>query len=251
MFYFTKILPLFALPLGVVILLMIAAIIWRTRWALVSAFTLLFVASLPLTGRLLLRLVEYGMERSPANAVVEVDAIVVLSEGRTVAPGAARISEWNDADRFFGGVELFKAGKAPLLVFTGGSAPWDDGSLLEGNILAGQAVEMGVPIESIRITSRVLNTKQEADAVANLARQQWGAEISGRKILLVTSAYHMTRAREVFVKAGLEVIPFPVDFFVSHNRKIDVTDFIPSALGLHWTSVALREVYGLAIVRLC
>jgi hypothetical protein len=49
--------------------------------------------------------------------------VSVLSEGRLVAPGNAAVSEWKDADRFFGGVELFKAGKSPLLVFTGGAAP--------------------------------------------------------------------------------------------------------------------------------
>lgn len=250
MFYLSKILPVFVLPLGMVLLLMVAAIIWKRRWVLVVALVLLYVASLPLTGRLLLGWVESGMERLPAGAAEKADAIVVLSEGRTLAPGTARISEWNDADRFFGGIELFKDGKAPLIVFTGGAAPWDAKAHLEGNLLAGHAVAMGIPAESIRTTSRVLNTKQEADAVADLARQRWGADIDGTKILLVTSAYHMPRAREVFAKAGLEVLPFPVDFFVSRDRKVDVTDFVPSSLGLHETSVALREVYGLAMATL-
>ena len=249
MFYLSKILPFFALPLGVVILLMVAALIWRSRWALVAALTLLCAASLPLTGRILLGWVESGMERLPAGAAETADAIVVLSEGRTLAPGTARISEWNDADRFFGGVELFKAGKAPLLVFTGGAAPWDAGAPLEGSLLANCAIAMGIPAESIRTTSRVLNTKQEAEAVAELARRRWAAEVDGTRILLVTSAYHMPRAREVFANAGLEVQPFPVDFFVSRGRKVDVTDFIPSPLGLHETTVALREIYGLVMTR--
>lgn len=251
MFYLSKILPVLVLPLGVVLLLMVVVIIWKRRWVSVVALVLLYVASLPLTGRLLLGWVESGMERLPAGAAEKADAIVVLSEGRTLAPGTARISKWNDADRFFGGIELFKAGKAPLLVFTGGAAPWDPKAPLEGNLLADHAAAMGIPPESIRTTSQVLNTKQEAYAVVDLARQRWGADIiDGTKILLVTSAYHMPRAREVFAKAGLEVLPFPVDFFVSRDRKVDVTDFIPSSLGLHEKSVALREVYGLAMTRL-
>lgn len=250
MFYLSKILPLFALPLGVVLLLMVAAIILRSRWALVAALTLLYVASLPLTARILLGWVESSMERLSAGAAETADAIVVLSEGRTLAPGPARISEWNDADRFFGGVELFKAGKAPLLVFTGGAAPWDPEAPLEGTLLSSHAVAMGIPAQSIRTTSRVFNTKQEADAVADLARRRWAAEIDGTRILLVTSAYHMPRAREVFANAGLEVRPFPVDFFVSRDRKVDIMDFLPSPLGLHETTVALREIYGLAMARL-
>lgn len=250
MFYLSKILPVFVLPLGVVFLLMVAAIIWRSRWVSVAALALLYVASLPLTARILLGWVESGMVRLQAGAAETADAIVVLSEGRTLAPGPARISEWNDADRFFGGVELFKAGKAPLLVFTGGAAPWDAEAPLEGTLLSSHAVAMGIPAQSIRTTSRVFNTKQEAEAVADLARRRWAAEIDGTRILLVTSAYHMPRAREVFANAGLEVQPFPVDFFVSRDRKVDITDFVPSPLGLHETTVALREIYGLAMARL-
>src|ERR1019366_6437057 len=86
------------------------------------------------------------------------------------APGKAAVSEWTDGDRFFGGVELFKAGKSPLLVFTGGAAPWDPNAALEGDVLAGYARAMGVPGGQIVKTPRVMTTAEEAGAVAALLR---------------------------------------------------------------------------------
>ena len=62
------------------------------------------------------------------------------------------------------------------------------------------------------------------------------------RILLVTSAYHMSRAEMLFRLAGLEVIPFPVDFQI----KLGITprSFIPSGETLKQTDAALKEIYG-------
>jgi hypothetical protein len=38
--------------------------------------------------------------------------------------GDSTYLEWGDPDRFFGGIALFKAGKAQKLVFTGGKMPF-------------------------------------------------------------------------------------------------------------------------------
>ena len=47
-----------------------------------------------------------------AMAAPRADAIVVLSGGRHPAPGVARVSEWEDPDRFLAGLDLYRAGKA-------------------------------------------------------------------------------------------------------------------------------------------
>ena len=73
---------------------------------------------LPLVSGSLMRAIEGRADRIPASDAPIADAIVVLSGYRIIAPGRAAISEWTDPDRFFCGVELFKAEKSPLLVFT-------------------------------------------------------------------------------------------------------------------------------------
>lgn len=247
MIYLNKILPLFVLPVGITLILIAAGLIRRQRSLIWAGLALLWISSTPLVANALFGVVEGGAERRPAVDAPTADAIVVLSGGRVTAPGAAAISEWGDPDRFFGGVELFQAGKAPLLVFTGGAVAWAPDDPREGDVLAKFAVAMGVPVDRILTTGAVLNTAEEAGAVAQLLHER---RLDRARILLVTSAFHMSRARQQFESAGLAVSPFPVDFILSAGGRMTVLDALPTAGAQNRTSIALRELYGRLYYRL-
>ena len=247
MIYLHKILPLFVLPVGITLILVTAGLRLRRRWLIWSGVAVLWLSSTPFVSGLAVRAAESWATRGLAVEAPTADAIVVLSEGRTIAPGKAAVSEWGSADRFFGGVELFKAAKAPLLVFTGGVSPWDPDAPLEGDILSVYAKEMGVPDSQIATTPRVMDTAEESQAVATLLR----GRLSGPtwrggppRVLLVTSAFHMARARLLFERAGMKVMPFPVDFKVSAGVTPLVLALLPSAAALAQTEMAWREGYG-------
>ena len=57
---------------------------------------------------------ESWSERSRAINSPSADAIVDLSSGKVFATGIAKVSEWVEPDRFYGGIKLLKAGKCPL-----------------------------------------------------------------------------------------------------------------------------------------
>ncbi len=238
MFYLSKILPLLVLPVGVTLLLMLGGLVFRRRWLLSAAFFVLWLSSLPVVADALWHSVETG-ERILAEQAPSADAIVVLSLGRVVAPGPAKVSEWGDADRFFGGVQLYRAGKAPLLVFTGGWTPFNPTAPLEGTVLADYARQFGVPADAALTTGPVVNTIEEAKAVGELLR----ARLPSPRILLVTSAFHMLRAADLFSAAGMEVVPFPVDFSDA-DSGVSITSVLPNAVALATTQAALRAIYG-------
>lgn len=247
MLYLNRILPIFLLPVGITVLLVLVGLWLRRRALIWTGLAVLGLGSTPLVSALMVRAVEGWAERGQATDASEADAIVVLSWGRVVAPGRAAISEWQDPDRFFSGVELFRARKAPLLVFTGGWVPWEPKAVPEGELLAGYAKAMGVPADGIVTTGRVTNTAQEARAVATLLRERRSAPADRGpppRVLLVTSAFHMPRARRTFERAGLTVIPFPVDFQVSAGGGVNVIDLLPTAAALKQTELAWREMYG-------
>lgn len=241
MFYLSKLLPLFVLPPGITLIAVLVGLLLRRRSLIWTGIAFLWLSSIPLVGGFLVRAAEGWAERIPASDAPIVDAIVVLSAGRTIAPGRAAISEWGDPDRFFGGVELFKAGKAPLLVFTGAGSPWEPDAPLEGEILAQHARALGIPPDRIVTTGQVYNTAEEAQAVTAVLRAR---QVTTPRVLLVTSASHMPRARQLFERAGLRVTPFPVDFFHSGDGAVRMFDLLPSAGALLQTQTAMREMYG-------
>jgi uncharacterized SAM-binding protein YcdF (DUF218 family) len=237
--YLHKLLPFLVLPTGILILLLLIGLVLRRRVVIGAALLLFWLCSTPLFSTYLVRIVEGQAERVVVGEMERADAIVVLSEGRIVAPGVARISEWSDGDRFWGGVDLYQAGKAPILIFTGGWAPWMPEAKPDGEVMLTYAERLGVPRSAIKVTGKVVNTAEEAREVATMLPE-------GASVLLVTSAFHMPRSSRLFEDKGLKVTPYPVDFLVSAGKIRSVMDFLPSAGAYMKTELAWRELLGRA-----
>ena len=220
-------------------LVIFGALIGR-KWICVSAVCLLYIFSMPVASDYFVRAAENYAVRQTPESVSDADAIVVLSGFLyPVASSKGVYTEWGDPDRFFGGLELFKAGKAPLLIFTGGQVPWQPSAIPEGLVLRKFAESMGVPSQSIQVTGEVENTAQEAIAVRKLFPDP------SASILLVTSAFHMPRAEKLFQNAGFNVYSYPVDFRVE-ERSITLMDFVPKPAALMQSDTAIREQIGKA-----
>ena len=63
--------------------------------------------------------------------------------------GDSTYIEWGDLDRLFGGIALFKAGKAQKLVFTGGKMPWNKSKKTEGEVLKKYVYKSGIASDTI------------------------------------------------------------------------------------------------------
>ncbi len=241
-----KLLPIVVLPVGFSIVALIAALFLKKSWLAIFGIAILTVASLPIVGDSCLKILENRFPRLEWEDCPPADAIVVLSgilhETRSVR---GRL-EWGESvDRFEQGVGLFKAGKAPLLIFTDGRIPWSNRQLTEGEELQKAAVARGVPHDAILVTPDVGNTADEAQAVRKIADAR---RLS--RLILVTTAWHMPRAELLFRRAGVKVIPFPVDFYTRYRDPPTVLDFLPQAGGIGNTEIALRESYGLLYYKL-
>ena len=248
-----KVLPIFVMPLLVAIVAIVAGALTRRRAVTLVAVGMLWVLSTPLAGQAALRAVEGGYVRGLEADAETADLVVVLSGGRHNAPGPANVSEWGNANRFFAGVDLHLAGKAPTIVFTGGGPSRPDG-ITEGDVLRAFALRLGVAEEAIVVTGRVATTEDEADALACMLAGD-GGEVpedvaQARRILLVTSAFHLPRATVVFERRGFEVEGFPVDFQSTEARGLSPIALLPSSTSLRNTELAWRELIGRAVARL-
>ncbi len=246
MLFLNKLLPVFVLPLGLVVLLLLFALWRKKRWPVVVAVGLLYVSSTPFAGHRLIGWLEAHYPAIPVAQVEPGDAVVVLGGifGPQVAPGLLpNLSE--SVERLEAGIVLVQAGKAPWLVFTGGRIPWEGREKVEGEDSRAQAVQRGVAAEKILITPEVGNTFDEARAIAALMKEHhW------RRIILVTTGWHMPRSARLFRRAGVDCIIFPVDFRRDRRRPLTLLDFLPKAEALNNTETALREIYGNLFYRL-
>ena len=244
MIYLHKILPVILSPLFIIIILFIFGVIFNSARIGIFSIILLAIISLPIVSNHLIQFLERDYRLTKVDKVQDADAIVVLSGMvRSINAEEDLHYEWTDAsDRIFAGIELVKKGKSPKLVLTQGILPWSLGKP-EGSFLRKVAIDQGVDAEKIILTGEVENTEQEAFETARLLVK------SNPTIILVTSAFHMPRARQIFEAAGLNVEPFAVDFR-QETKKLAVNDFIPTAEALKDSSFFVREMVGRAFYAL-
>lgn len=240
-----KVLTFLALPFGICLCLLAVGLATSRRRFMAVALAILVVCSTPVVSDLLLGVLEQKHTRLSVEDCPNADAIVVL--GGLVNEWRGRdLVEWSEAvDRYEGGIRLVQADKAPQIIFGGGLLRPVAAGRTEGQAMRAAALGRGVAPECIRLLPRVAVTADEANAVADLAESE-----GFRRIVLVTSAFHMPRAVHLFERTGLTVTPFPVDYLAPDQGGLALLDFVPQSEALWQTEIALKEFYGMAYYRL-
>jgi uncharacterized SAM-binding protein YcdF (DUF218 family) len=130
------------------------------------------------------------------TARVNADAILVLGHRPPLRAGAI---EGELRARVEHGVALYRAGRAPLLVMSGGeSTP----GIIEADVMAAHAIEAGVPEAAILREGASRDTIENARLSVELLRGRLGR---APRVVLVTSDYHIDRAARLVACAGAEV----------------------------------------------
>lgn len=212
------------------------------NWLIGLSLAFLWVMSLGVTIRLIGVPLERPWERpgvmhGSVDGLPDADAIVILGGGVGSHQECHAPELFSGADRVWCGARLYNAKKEArpgLKVFcTGGGC--EDSTL---PIL----LELGVPRESIWFSEEPRNTEEEARLIsATIATNN---SISSKpRIYLVTSAWHMSRAKMLFERVGFEVVPAPTDFEMCSFGECElvVGDFLPSADALLRNSYAMKE----------
>ncbi len=247
-FFFSKVLPalLFPYPLFMVLALLAA---WKMKrgwfrrvfvivWIALAASSSYAVAA-PLVRSLEERYAPMRVAEAP-----QADAIVVLSGMVTPLVPSAGEPEFSDAvDRILAGRNLYRAGKAPVLIVTGGSGLLSQAGEPEAVTLHRWLVAEGIPERAIVVESASRNTAENASETGKIAQAR-----GIRRVILVTSAFHMLRSVMCFQKAGLEVVPFAVDFKIP-ERFPGMEAAIPHPAGAVLTGIALKEYAGIVAYR--
>jgi len=247
-----KLLPYFFFPTTWIVLLLIAAtvLLWRNKarpafTALLAAtvFTVMFAS--PRVADFLWQSLESTYPPQPINALHASDAIVLLGGGVELPAPPRLMPDLNDsADRLWLAAELYHAGKAPLIVVSGGQVFPQPGLKSEAEYHAMLLERMGVPRDAIVLETQSRNTQENAEFVARLLQQR-----GLKRILLTTSAIHMPRSMLLFSQTGLEVEPAVCDIRVAPLQRPWLLGILPSAQALSLSEGAIREWMGYLFYR--
>lgn len=240
------------LPPGCLVLLLCLALWWRARRPRLAAACLgcgvlgLWVMSLPVVTEYAARAIETEapLPQSQWAALHQrAEAIVVLGAGRERGDPA-----WGGSDQPTGvalarmryAARLAKASGLPILTSGGlhyGSPP------SEAFIMAQSlAQDFGQPVRWQEERSRT--TWENALLSAQMLKAE-GIE----RVVIVTQAWHMQRARWSFERAGLQVVPAPVGFFGVDNGA-PLGGWMPESRAVWRNGQLLNEAVGLLGYRL-
>lgn len=111
------------------------------------------------------------------------------------------------ADRILTSVELIRQGRARALVLGGAKYLWNGQHRGDNELVAAWLRAWRVPAGEVHLLPMCRDTHDEAVFAADLIRRQgW------KRVILVSSAYHLSRGSAAFRKAGVDVIPVGCDY---------------------------------------
>jgi uncharacterized SAM-binding protein YcdF (DUF218 family) len=251
--FLSKFLPPFVYPLGLIGLLIVLALFLGKRQRLQRIVLILALACLLLAGN---SWVAVGLARSlevrytTPNPVPQAEVMIVLGGGSEPAELPRSMVEVNGSgDRVIYAARLYKQGKAPHILVSGGLLDWKRKGTTPAEDMATLLEEMGVPEQAIWLQPNSRNTYEDALYCAQILREK-----GIQRALLVTSAWHMPRSVKLFQAQGLEVIPLPTDYNVtqadwekvwSSDPRAWILGALPSVDHMALTTKMLKEYIGM------
>lgn len=234
------------------------AVAWLWLWA---TPVMTWVVGVPLEREFLLDGRVPAVESFP-----EADAIVLLGGSMGVDAKLSPYAEmWTSADRVWQAARLWKAGKAPKIIATGDGARESTLGLLKEMGVDEKCVEfldarnteeeakgVGESLER-RVESLELGVSDESKHHCSTSTLNFDSKITASnlktakpKVLLVTSAWHMKRARMMFEEyaKSVEVVCAPADFECTMTAKRGWS-LLPDANVFYLNSATFHEWVGI------
>jgi len=240
-----KILTALLTPLGLALVLAMLGLALKQRGLVVIALLWLWLWSTPWAAiRLGNTLEQQHPILSPAQ-LPTADVILVLG-GASAAPVPPWLPEPNllaAADRYLFAAKLWQAGKAPALLFSGGSGK---GLKPEADTALDLFTQLGVPAAAVLREGNSRTTRENVRFSLPLLRAR-----KAQRVLVVSSAWHLPRALlnlrnaapEIeWIAASCDPNEFAEDSFAGSR-------WLPNTEALNYSRMMFKEWLGIAWAR--
>ena len=150
------------------------------------------------------------------------------------------------ADRIIHAVALYKQGKIGTILISGGTGSLSAPEITEANELKKVLDLYGIPEADIIIENESRNTYENAVNTAKILR----ARYPEGEFLLITSAFHLRRAKACFDKTGLKTTSFSTDFYTHPTTYTPDSLLIPNESAIYHWLIFEREILGILMYKL-
>lgn len=232
-------------PLGIALILGLFGLAIRRRWIVLIALVWLWTWSTPHVALWLGGTLEYRHPIRPIAELPAADVLLVLG-GASSAPVLPWFPEANltaAGDRYVFAAKLWHAGKAPRLLFSGGSSP----GMKPEAVTARELLElMGVPAAAITLEPDSRTTRENARFSVPLLHAA-----GARRVLVVTSSWHMPRALMNLEAAALDIewLAAACDQHDFEGTGLPGGWWWPNTEALDFSRVLFKEWLGIAWAR--
>ena len=244
-----KLLYAWLLPPGIFLLALLVAYCFcrktkNEHW-LVLIFALIYLFSIRMVSDRLIKSLEDWYDQPAVSVIKDVQAMVILGSGSyDGAPDFDGVGQNTESAtvRLGTALRLHRALHLPM-VLSGGNLfdDMDAEAGIEYRFLRACGVEDRYLIKE----DRSRNTAENAKYVKQIYQQH-----HFKKVILVTSAFHMPRAVALFQREGMNVIPYPTDYKTDKKLRLNAFAFTPSSDCLYHNSLAMKEYLGLLAVKM-
>jgi uncharacterized SAM-binding protein YcdF (DUF218 family) len=226
-----KDLPLFVYPVIAAIMVCAAALALSfTGWWRIGLVQLgvaivgLWIAATPAFADWLQWRLESEFSSVNVETLPQSDVLILL--------GGVGLDLDNPANRIMRALRIYRAGKVPVILISGGGA--------YPLIL----IKLGVPRSALILETESRNTHENAVNTAVIFKAHgW------RNGILVTSAGHMPRALAAFQRVGLSVVPAAAGIEAGPPQFDGCLDLRMDREAFLHTTAAIKEIIGLLVYR--
>jgi uncharacterized SAM-binding protein YcdF (DUF218 family) len=257
-------LSILIMPIPLFLVLILAGVIFIVKkrafgkWIfLVSFLWFLLISFSPLPLSLVKNLEKdiSQLQDSNFNSLPDSINVIVLGAGHSDDPSLSPNNQLsiNVLGRLVEGVRIYKTATGKRQAVNGNNTEYNIKLIVSGaqgrlktsqaEVLKKTAVILGVDSSDIRMLTRTVNTRNEAEEYIKM----YGVET---RLILVTDAIHMPRAVKIFTDAGVKVIPAPANYYIKHGSVKNLWSWIPSSENIRMMEAAIHEYVGMVWYRL-